>query len=133
MSDGSVLQPNPIMNITAVVGGIQGCMKVGFMPCARLNDYIVYASGNLLVTMSVVSNQCRFFYYKRAFSRNFVMSHDGKYIIAQVGDNELTVWDYGSTALVCSFIPPAFTSFSALDLDIDDRQLLVVGKDPSKR
>lgn len=51
-----ILKPNPIMNIQAVLGGIQSCMQVKYMPCARLNDYFVYASGNMLVTMSTVTS-----------------------------------------------------------------------------
>ena len=50
----------------------------------------------MLVSMNLVSSACRFFYHKRAFTRNFVITHDGKYIVAQCGERELTLWDYGS-------------------------------------
>ena len=52
------------------------------MPIPRLNDYILYASGNMLVELNLVSSSFRFFYYKRAFSRNFSVTHDAHYIIA---------------------------------------------------
>lgn len=73
------------MSIHAVMGGIQNCMQAKYMPCARLNDYFLYASGNMLVTMSTVTSQCRFFYYKRSFSKNFAITQDGKHIVAQCG------------------------------------------------